>query len=645
MPEIRRSRPAWRRRPSFGQNGARDGGAFVDRGWVTGERDAGYTGKRGAIEGMGVGRLVVAVAASAAICASGTARAESPRATIEGQIDGDLREAIERAVGETDKPISNRFEARRRANAAGEDAIAVLRSEGYYAYEVDPDVADGDPPSAIVRVTPGARFTLADPQIDWIAPAPMETVQQSGEVVMGLATGAPGRAVDVINAEGRIVAAVQKRGYADAAAQPREVIVDHADRTVRPTYKIAAGELVRLGGLKVVGEAGRSRKPWLESLAPWSAGDVYDPEDVGELERRLLDTGVFDSVTVSLAPKDQAEADGRRPILISLADRKPRTLELGASYSTTEGVGAEARWTRYNVLGRADTLALLARASDIDSRLGAELTLPHWRRPQQTFKAGGGAYANRTDAYDETGVGVSADVTRRFRKTSYVTLGGSLDYGRVEEKQTILVSSLGQDLVTVAGLAAGALDRSDDPLDPKRGWRLDMRAEPTYLIGDESMGYLKLQTQATAYVPFDSKARTVLAGRIKAGAMIGGSIPEVPASRRFYAGGGGSVRGYAYQAIGPRDIDNTPEGGISLLETSLELRRKVGERWGVVAFVDAGAVGTDEFPTGDDFSVGVGVGVRYDLGFGPIRADIAVPLDKREGDPSFQVYLSIGQSF
>ncbi|WP_312165277.1 autotransporter assembly complex family protein [Phenylobacterium sp.] len=591
-----------------------------------------------------MGRLVVAVAASAAICASGAARAESPRAAIEGQLDSELREAIARAIGETDKPISNRFEARRRATDAGEDAVAVLRSEGYYGYEVDPDVGEGDPPTAVVRVTPGPRFTLADPQIEWIEPAPMETVQQSGEVVMGLATGAPGRAVDVINAEGRIVAAVQKRGYADAAAQPREVIVDHADKTVRPTYKIAAGELVRLGGLKITGE-GRSRNAWLESLAPWRPGEVYDPEDVGELERRLLDTGVYDSVTVSLAPKDQAGPDGRRPILLSLSDRKPRTLELGASYSTTEGVGADARWTRYNVLGRADTLAVLARASDIDSRLGAELTLPHWRRPQQSFKAGGGAYMSRTDAYDETGVGIRADIQRRFRKTSYVTLGASLDYGKVEEKQTIQVSPLGEDLVTLAALAAGSLDRSDDPLDPKRGWRLDVRAEPTYLIGDESLAYLKLQSQASAYLPFGEKARTVVAGRAKIGAMVGGSIPEVPASRRFYAGGGGSVRGYAYQAIGPRSFDNTPEGGISLLETSLELRQKVGERWGVVAFVDAGAVGTNEFPTGDDFSVGVGVGVRYDLGFGPIRADVAIPLDKREGDPSFQIYLSIGQSF
>ncbi|WP_374655197.1 autotransporter assembly complex family protein [Phenylobacterium sp.] len=591
-----------------------------------------------------MGRLVVAVAATAALGA-GTARAEQPRATVEGELSSELRASIAQAIGETDKPIANRFEARRRAREAGENAIAVLRSEGYYGYEVLPDVSEQDPPAAIVKVTPGPRFTIADPQIQWLDPAPQEGVQMAGEAVMGLAIGGPGRAVDVIGAEGRIVAATQKRGYADAAAEPREVIVDHADRTVRPTYRIAAGDLVRLDGLNVVGERGRSRPEWLERLAPWRPGEVYDPEDVGELERRLLDTGVYDSVTVSLAPKDQTGPDGLRPILVSLSDRKAKTLELGASYSTTEGFGADARWTRYNMLGRADTQALFARLSTIDSNLGAELTLPHWRRPQQTLKAGGSLYKKRTDAYDESGAGVRMDIQRRFRKTSYVTFGGSLDYSKVDEHQQAHFNTLGRDVYTVAGLAAGALDRSDDPLDPKRGWRLELRLEPTYLLGDENLAYLKVQTQGSMYVPFGAKARTVVAARLKLGSMLGGTVEEVPASRRFYAGGGGSVRGYAYQAIGPRYGDNTPVGGTSLFETSLELRQKIGERWGVVAFVDAGAVGAGDFPTGDQFSAGVGVGVRYDLGFGPIRADIAIPLDQREGDPAFQIYLSIGQSF
>jgi translocation and assembly module TamA len=131
----------------------------------------------------------------------------------------------------------------------------------------------------------------------------------------------------VVSAEGRAVVAVQRRGYADAQAEPREVVVDHADRTVRPTFKIAAGELVRLDGLDLTGD-GRTGKAWLQHLAPWRSGDPYDPEDVAELERRLLDTGVYDSVTVALAPPDKKTAEGLRPVVVSLAERKRRPLDL-----------------------------------------------------------------------------------------------------------------------------------------------------------------------------------------------------------------------------------------------------------------------------------------------------------------------------
>ena len=594
-----------------------------------------------------MGRLVYAVAASAALLAQlgpDGARAETPKASLQGDMPGKLRAALAEAIGYTDQPIDNRFEARRRAREAASDALAVLRSEGYYGAEVTPEVGEGDTPQPAVRVVPNRRFVIADPQIAWTGEAPPPVVQAAAEAVMGLANGQAGRAGDVVGAEGRIVAAVQKRGFADVAADPREVIVDHADQTVRPTYRIAAGSLVRLDGVRLV-TAGRTRHEWLDRLAPWSPGDAYDPEDVGELERRLLDTGVYESVTVALAPRSEASLLGLRPVIVSLADRSKRQLEIGASYSTSEGAGADARLTRYNLLGRADTVALFAKGSKLDSRLGAEVSLPHWRRAQQTLKATTAIYRTQTDAYDETGVGFSTDVQRRFGKTSFVTVGASLDYSQTDELQAKTLRPLGRDLVAVAALGALALDRSDDPLDPKRGWRVEARLEPTLIAGSDTLPYLKAQAQGTAYLPLGDKARTVVAGRIKFGSIVGGLIPEVPASRRFYSGGGGSVRGYAYQGIGPRLSDNTPAGGLSLTEASVELRQKLTARWGVVAFLDAGSIGSDPTPSFKDLSMGAGVGVRYDLGFGPIRADIAVPLNKRKGDPGFQVYLSIGQSF
>lgn len=591
-----------------------------------------------------MGRLLYAVAASAALFVPAAARAAEPRATVQGEMDPDLRAMVQRVIGETDRPIENRFEARRRARAAAEDAIAALRSEGYYAYRVEPDVSEADPPRPLVTIDPGPRFLLAEPAVDWKAPAPTALTQAEALKALQLSPGRPGRAADILAAEGRVVAAVQKRGYADAEAEARDVVVDHADRSVRPTFRIVSGRLVRLEGLAIK-PGSRTNPAWVRHLAPWAAGDPYDPDDVAELERRLLDAGIYDSVTVALAPLEEISPSGLRPVVVALSERKPRTIEGGASYSTSEGIGVNARWTHYNLLSRADTGALYGQVSDRDSRVGVDLSLPHWLRPQQTLKTGAAIYKVETDAYDERGAVVRADVTRRYGRTSYVTVGASVGASRTDEVRTRELTTLGRDLVTLATLGDVLLDRSDDPLSPTAGWRLSARLEPTLILGDTNLPYLRAVAQGTYYQRLDKAARTVIAGRLRLGRIVNGTVDQIPASQRFYAGGGGSVRGFPYQAVGPRLADNTPKGGVFLAESSLEVRRDITDTWGAAVFVDAGTVGSSGAVDFGDLAVGAGVGVRYDLGLIPIRIDVATPVARRRGEPLFQVYVSIGQSF
>ena len=559
-------------------------------------------------------------------------------------MDPELRAAIVRSVGDIDRPIDNRFEARRRANSAAEDAIAVLRSEGYYAYEVTPELGEGDTPVPVVRISPGPRFRLARPRLQWIGAAPNPVTQLSAEAALALDPGSPGLAADVVSAEGRAVAAVQDGGYADAVPETREVIVDHADRTVAPTYRLNAGPLVRLDGLRMTTD-GRTRAAWLRGLAPWKSGDTYRADDVATLERRLLDTGVYDSVTVALAPTGQTTPEGLRPVIVNLSERKRRTIEAGASYGSNEGVGADVRWTHYNVLGRADTVAVFAKGSRLDSRIGGDVTLPHWRMPDQTLSLEAAAYKTTTDAYDAAGFGMKADALRHFTKTSYLTLGASIDISRTNELKPGTLTSLGRDVLTIGTLVDLALDRSDDPLNPTHGWRVSARAEPTLLAGQGSVPYLKVQAGGSVYFPFGKQASTVIAARLHAGAILNGTVSAIPAPQRFYAGGGGSVRGFAYQAVGPRLPDNTPQGGLSVVEGSIEVRHDLTRDWAVAAFVDAGAVGATQFPSLKGAGVGAGVGVRYNLGFGPIRLDVAVPVTNTRGGSPFQVYVSIGQAF
>jgi len=592
-------------------------------------------------------RLVLS-AAAATLLSCGTAslaRADEPKAEIQGVQDRSLRQAIERYLGQSRRAPQSRFEARRRAEDAAEDAIVVLRSEGYYDYVVTPDVGAGEPPRPLVRIEPGPRSVFANPQIDWAGPPPSSRAQAEAASAMDLEPFAPGRAADVVAAEGRIVAALQKAGYADADALPREVVVDHAEHTVQPTFRIEAKAPARLDGLQVRSQ-GRTHPGWVARLAPWKPGDAYTPDAVAELERRLLDTGVYESVTVSLAP--QADAEGLRPVIVSLADRPHGTVSLGATYSTREGAGVNGRYSIYNRLGRADTLSFSAEYADIMKRLGVQLSLPHWGRPQRTLRLGATAYRDDTTAYREDDVGVRADLEQRFRKTSFRTFGVSADYSRNNEKRLVDGQIVGvrRDLAILTGLGRLSLDRSNRPLDPTRGWKFDGRLEPTFATGDDTLAYAKAEVNASAYLPIGKDDRTVIAGRVRLGSILsGGGTPDIPASRRFYAGGGGSIRGYAYQAVGPRFPDNTPVGGQSVVETSLELRQRIGARFGVVAFLDAGTVSNRKYPDFRNFSTGAGVGVRYDLGFGPLRADVGFPLNRRKGDGAFQIYLSIGQSF
>lgn len=571
-----------------------------------------------------------------------------PTAEIRGEMPDALRAQLVQAVGDADGPPSNRFEARRRARSAAEDATALLRSEGYYQATVQDDVEGEETPVAIVVVVPGPRFAIATPTVTWTDEVPSPEIDAAARGELGLESGDPGRAIDVIGAEGRLVAALSRRGHADAKAEPRRVVVDHATLTVEPEYRIDAGPLVRLDGVRLE-TRGRTSAEWVEYLRPWTEGEVYDPELVAELERRLLETGVYDGVGVALAPAEQTTADGERPVVVTLTDRPRRILEAGATISTGEGAGVDFIWTQHNRFGRADTLRYQARLANIDSRLGVDLSLPHWRRPGRTLTLSAAAVNEDTDAYVRTALTASADLRQRIGRTSYFSYGVGFDAGQYKESRfdpvTQLPVDFDRDLVILTGRGSAYTDASNDPLNPTRGWRLFVSAQPTAVAGEDTIVFVRAEAQVSAYLPVQDEAKTVLAGRLRLGSILGGDELRVPSDRLFYSGGGGSVRGYSYQGVGPRLPDNTPRGGISLFEASLEARHKLRGPLGVAVFVDAGSVGFQQYPDFNDVRVGAGIGVRYELPFGPIRADVALPLNKREGDAGFQIYVSIGQAF
>ena len=169
------------------------------------------------------------------------------------------------------------------------------------------------------------------------------------------------------------------------------------------------------------------------------------------------------------------------------------------------------------------------------------------------------------------------------------------------------------------------------------------RLSPELSLVGAAFGYARIQLDGSVYRPLGD--RVVLAGRVRLGTIAGAPRDAIAPSRRFYAGGGASVRGYGYQSIGPRDLNNDPIGGRSLTEFSIEARVKAFGNFGIVPFLDGGNIYTSPLPKFTDFRFGAGVGVRYYSNFGPIRVDVGTPLNRQPGDSRIGVYVSLGQAF
>jgi translocation and assembly module TamA len=246
------------------------------------------------------------------------------------------------------------------------------------------------------------------------------------------------------------------------------------------------------------------------------------------------------------------------------------------------------------------------------------------------------------DAYESRSATTSVGLERRFGER--ITLTGGLAFTAEAVKET---SSNRDDTFGLVSLPASFnWDRSNDRLDPSRGGRLTVENEPFVDTFGSGLTINKSRVEYTHYLQVLRRPRVVLAGRSAVGTLFGASRADVPANLRFYAGGGGSVRGFRFQKAGELNDENDPIGGRSLFEASGEVRARVTDTIGVVAFVDAGTAFTSPYPDFDDqLRIGAGPGFRYFSRIGPVRLDLGFPVNRRDSDDAFQLYISIGQAF
>jgi len=565
---------------------------------------------------------------------------------IEGIEQPELLELLRQSsqlVVLSDKPPATAIGLRRRAEDDIDRLQTALRSEGYYDAKIDLDLGSGTLPAKVtLTIEQGPRYTLAAYDISYVdGSTPQDDARPRLEDI-GVTLGMAARAPAVVAAEQDLVEHLQDRGHPIARVAERKTFINRDRREMTVRLSVDAGPPATFGPLAFEGRESIDAS-YLRRIAEWPEGTVYDRRVVRDLQRRLSGTGLFS--TVNAEPAGAVNADGSLPVTVTLVEREHRSIGAAAAYSTDIGPSLEIFWEHRNLMGENEKLRLSATGSPVEQSGEIDFRKPAFLRADQDLLANLTGGHEETDAYERQWFESLAALERPFLENWRVSAGVSFGYEIVDENAD---NNTGERSFELFGLPLTASrDTTDDPLDPHSGTRLQLSLTPYTGVGSESLLFLTAVAGGSAYYAIDREERFVLAGRARVGSIVGETTAALPASRRFYAGGGGSIRGYEYQLVGPIDKDEEPLGGTSLVELGGELRMRVTEEIGVVPFLDGGTVYDDPWPSDKEtLRWAAGLGLRYFTGFGPVRLDVAFPLNPRDGvDDAFQFYISFGQAF
>ncbi|HEV7277362.1 MAG TPA: autotransporter assembly complex family protein [Devosiaceae bacterium] len=574
-------------------------------------------------------------------------------------VEGDLDAAIRGAsalVADQDEPASGAAGLLAKARGDYRRITGALYGQGHYggtinilvdgveAARLPPDTDLPDPVSVRVVVDPGPLFRFGTISIANRPPPAADDDQVESPEDYGLARGEVARSTVVAGAEQRLLEGWRQQGYAKAAIADRQVIADHRTRTVDVAITVDPDRRAAIGAVGVSGTT-HMDPDFVRTQSGLEPGEEYDPDAIERARKRLSRLEVFRSLRLQAA--EDIGPEGMLPYTIVVDERPLHRVGAGASWSSVDGIGVEGFWLHRNLFGRAERLRLDARIAGIgypveteefDYMFGGTFTKPGIFTPDTDLVAAISAERTVVPTYIETSATVRAGLTHLL--SDEITLEGSAAYELAQFED-----DFGTRVFSTASLFAGAtFDNRDEPLDATEGFFVTATMEPFYEFNRGNVG-LRTTAEARTYFGFAEDDMFVLAGRLRAGLLLGPDLADIPPDRLFFAGGGGSVRGYGYRSIGVEGPGGTVTGGRYLLEASVEARVRFNEEFGGVAFVDGGYVAADTFPGLEDLRLGAGVGLRYYTGLGPLRLDLAFPLNGRPGDPAYAIYAGIGQAF
>lgn len=555
--------------------------------------------------------------------------------------DGETKDLLQEIVDtqrETYQLPTSISRLRRRAEGDRPRLLQTLRARGNYAARLDLEIDDTtEPVTVIYDIDAGPVYDINDVTIE-LKPPSEDELNLPTPKQLNLEKGKRASSTKVIEAEAALLQRIKTQGFANARMNPRRIIVDHNTAVMDITLSVDPGSKVYFGESAVDGNVEVETR-YITRLLEWKPGELVTPEKVQTTQLNLIETGLFNSVRVE--PGKEPDDQGRVPVRIEVKEAKHRTIEAGVRYRTDEGIGGSAGWEHRNLLGTGEQLSFEIDGSQIGWHLRGEAREPDFLRRRQSLVIGSEIAVENTDAFDSQSIGASVGIERALGDG--MILSGGLAFRALTVEQDGDEDSFG--LLSLP--KSFTWDHSNDLLDPSDGGRLSIQNEPFVDVFGNDVVFNKSSIAYSRYLRLKkANPRLVLAARARAGFLFGAERDDIPADERFYAGGGGSVRGFGFQQAGELDDDDDPIGGRSLFELATELRGRITDTIGAALFVDTGAAYGSSVPDfEEDLRVGVGGGLRYFSPIGPIRLDVGFPLDRRDSDDAFQIYVSIGQAF
>jgi translocation and assembly module TamA len=525
----------------------------------------------------------------------------------------------------------------------------ILSGQGFFDATVNgslelPAQNSQDPITVILTAAPGPRYALGAIRFDAPAVVPTDLISSA----FAPKAGEPIVADRILAAEANIAVVLPENGYPFVKIGDRDILLDAPTRIGDYTLPLTPGPRSSFGDIIAAGEKPVFEPDHIAKIARFKKGDLYDSRKVDDLRQALVATGLFSVVSVDPKPSGEPAGDGTDYATLSVNQQAgpARSLSGQAGYQTGQGIKLDGSWTHRNMFPPEGALIGTATLGTQEQGIGGTFRRSNAGKRDRSVELSINANHSNFDAYEAyTGrlAGrVSYDSTPIWQKRLTYSYGFEL-IGTNEQDYDFTVNELRRRTFYLLALPGQVMfDTSNSLLDPTKGFRIAAKVSPETSLGSGAQVYARSAVEGTGYYPVSDGF--VFAGRARVSMINGAAREQIAPSRRIYGGGGGSVRGFGFQELGPKDPENRPIGGRSSVEAAAEVRYRFGN-YGIVGFIDAGQVYTSSIPKFDDWRFGVGIGGRFYTNFGPMRLDVATPLNRKAGESRISVYVSIGQAF